>query len=131
MERLSSAYPTSAAQVSLVRYTDFPALTALISATDPDRPDNYLLYEVEKEIMRTATKRIESAPARGYEVADATLLGARMLKFSEFSRKAIIFARRGIRFALRPVRALRIVVKHASRPDLKRDAPESRPSAHT
>ena len=26
--------------ISLVRCTDFPALTALISATGPDRPDN-------------------------------------------------------------------------------------------
>ena len=44
----------------LVRYTDCPRLAGLVSGADGRRPDNYLLYEVEKEIMRSAALRIES-----------------------------------------------------------------------
>lgn len=45
-----------------VRYTDFPELTELVAASDDRAPDNYLLYEVEKEIMRHAARRVETFP---------------------------------------------------------------------
>ena len=43
-----------------IRYTDFPELAALIDASGDRSPDNYLLYEVEKEVMRHATRRVET-----------------------------------------------------------------------
>ena len=54
----------------LVRHTDYPRLAALVSPADGRRPDNYLLYEVEKEIMRSASMRIETFP-RGQGRTDA------------------------------------------------------------
>lgn len=54
----------------VVRYVSFPALKALVtppSQAFPRRqlPDNYLLYQVEREIMRSAALWIETLP--GFE----------------------------------------------------------------
>ena len=46
----------------LVRYTQYPELAALVTCRDDHRPDNYLLYAVEKEIMSHAGVRIETRP---------------------------------------------------------------------
>ena len=58
---------------AVARHRDFPALAALV----PPRtacPDNYLLYEVEKEFMRRAAVRVETFPGLGPEPADAALV---------------------------------------------------------
>ena len=43
---------------AVVRYLDFAELRALVSATAP--PDNYLLFAVEREIMRHARLQVET-----------------------------------------------------------------------
>ena len=45
-----------------IRYTDFPELAELIDTSGDRSPDNYLLYEVEKEVMRHAARRVETFP---------------------------------------------------------------------
>lgn len=54
-EPLRERYP-------VVRYTDFPFLAALVSG---ERPDNYLLYRVEQEVLAHAKLCIETLPNRG------------------------------------------------------------------
>ena len=46
----------------LVRYTHYPPLAALVSRSGDRRPDNYLLYAVEKEIMSNAWMRVDTRP---------------------------------------------------------------------
>ena len=51
----------------VVRYVDFPALKAMVtpsgqSPPGQQLPDNYLLYQVEREIMRSAALWIETIP---------------------------------------------------------------------
>ena len=46
----------------LVRYSHYPPLAALVSGSGERRPDNYLLYAVEKEIMSNAWMRVETRP---------------------------------------------------------------------
>ena len=69
-ERDPDWWAAVAEQCNPVRSADFPALRALAS---PSRPDNYLLYEVEKAVMRSASQRVETLPG-DYERADATLV---------------------------------------------------------
>ena len=47
----------------LFRYVDFPALEALISGVD-EAPDNYLLFQVEREVLREGYPRIGTMPNR-------------------------------------------------------------------
>ena len=46
----------------LARYADYARLAALISPAGGRRPDNYLLFEVEKEVMAGAWWRVETLP---------------------------------------------------------------------
>ena len=46
----------------VIRYTDFPELAELVTTCDDRTPDNYLLYEVEKEVLRHAARRVETFP---------------------------------------------------------------------
>ena len=58
---------------AVARHTDFAALAALV----PPRaacPDNYLLYEAEKEVMRHAAVRVETFPGLAPEPCDAGLV---------------------------------------------------------
>lgn len=57
-----------------IRYTDFPELAALIDASGARSPDNYLLYEVEKEVMRHAARRVETFPIAGAQYSVGTLV---------------------------------------------------------
>ena len=45
----------------LFRYVDFPQLEALISGVD-EAPDNYLLFQVEREVLREGYLRIGTIP---------------------------------------------------------------------
>ena len=45
----------------LIRYVDFPRLEALV-AKGATLPDNYLLYQVEREVMRSAWLRVDTLP---------------------------------------------------------------------
>ena len=61
----------------LVRYTRYPELAALVTHRGDHRPDNYLLYAVEKEIMshagmRIGTRPIPNADVHGSLVDEAT-----------------------------------------------------------
>ena len=47
----------------LFRYVDFPELEALVSGVD-EAPDNYLLFQVEREVLREGYLRIGSIPNR-------------------------------------------------------------------
>ncbi len=52
----------------LIRFVDFPRLEALVSPADGRLPDNYLLYQVERAIMRSAWMRIGTLPVRGSDM---------------------------------------------------------------
>ena len=56
-----------------VRHTHFAALAALVPPVAA-HPDNYLLYEAEKAVMRRAAVRVETSPTPGYERADGFLV---------------------------------------------------------
>lgn len=66
----------------VLRYTDFPYLQALVSGDDPD---NYLLYQVEKEVLRRARLWIETLPGRGPH-AHASLVDAKEWRRSNSGR---------------------------------------------
>lgn len=51
-----------AAHYRLVRYVDFLRLASLVSGHGGILPDNYLLYQVEREIIRAARIRIGTSP---------------------------------------------------------------------
>ena len=82
-----------------VRYTDHPELAALISRSAGRRPDNYLLYAVETEIMKNAWRRIESMPG-GYQTnPHSTIIDERTWSFcfSEVRRTLVFRAERWLR----------------------------------
>ncbi len=63
------------------RYTDFPYLEALVSGD----PDNYLLYQVEREILSRGRLWIETLPGRGPH-AHASLVDAKEWRRSNSGR---------------------------------------------
>ena len=72
-ERDPSWWAALTRRVEVVRSGDFPVLTALTAPDAPGGPDNYLLYEVEKEVFRHARIRVETLPGE-YEPANARLV---------------------------------------------------------
>ena len=89
----------------MVRYTDYPQLTVLLSQADGRCPDNSLLYAVETEIMRSARKRIESMP--GYRTAPhSTLIDERTWSFCflEVRRTLVFRTERRLRGIARRIR---------------------------
>ena len=50
------------AYYDLARYTDYPQLAALLCQAGGQRPDNYMLYAVERQVMASAWMRIETLP---------------------------------------------------------------------
>ena len=58
----------------LFRYADFPALEALIAGAD-EAPDNYLLFQVEQEVLRQGRLRIGTKPNQSW--ADGWLIDQR------------------------------------------------------
>ena len=75
----------------LVRYTDFPALAAVVDRTAAQPPDNYLLYEAETEVMRHARLRIGTVPGFGRLPADDFLLAPDVLGDGDRRRRAVDF----------------------------------------
>ena len=77
----------------LVRYTRYPELAALVTHRGDRRPDNYLLYAVEKEIMshaglRIGTRPVPDADVHGSLVDEATWSRfLRRRRFRRFLRK--------------------------------------------
>lgn len=61
-ERTPDFWRPLAAHYRLVRYVDFPLLESLVSGRSGSPPDNYLLYQVEREVMRSAWVRIGTLP---------------------------------------------------------------------
>lgn len=61
-ERNPDFWRPLAAHYRLVRYVDFPLLESLVSGRSGLPPDNYLLYQVEREVMRSAWVRIGTLP---------------------------------------------------------------------
>lgn len=79
-ERDPSFFESLRTRHRVVRYTDFPYLEALVSGDDPD---NYLLYEVEREILRRGRLWIETLPKPH---AHASLVDAKEWRRSEAGR---------------------------------------------
>ena len=78
-ERSPAFWARLHAHYDVVRYVDFPDLAALVSTAGGRVPDNYLLYEVEKEIMRAAPVRLETFPIKGCGTSPtSTLIGPRL-----------------------------------------------------
>lgn len=73
-EHDASFWAALAPSYDVVRYTDFPELVELVAASGGRTPDNYLLYEVEREVMRHAAKRVETFPIAGREPVIGTLV---------------------------------------------------------
>ena len=66
---------------------DFPALAALVDPGAGGLPDNYLLYEVEKAVMRGARVRVETFPGPEYEPADGVLVPSWAWRVSRLGRR--------------------------------------------
>ena len=88
----------------LVRYTRYPELAALVAHRGDHRPDNYLLYAVEKEIMSHAGVRIETRP----DVPNADVHGSLVDEVTWFR-----FLRRRDNPFLRSLRKLRPLGRRA------------------
>ena len=54
----------------IARYTEYPELAALVRRDDGRRPDNYMLYTVEREVMASAWMRIETVPLPNFRTAE-------------------------------------------------------------
>ena len=89
---------------AVARSADLPELKALVAGP---APDNYLLYEVEKQLFRAAALRVETAAGGRYEPAHGTLLGARAFRWSERLRRAINRLAGAARRLRRPLRGWR------------------------
>ena len=72
-ERAPAFWRELGAFYDVARHASFPELAVLAVAAPPD---NYLLYEAEKEVMHHAAVRMETFPGPAYEAADATLVPA-------------------------------------------------------
>ena len=89
-----------AARFEVAASADFPALATLVDPGFDGVPDNYLLYEVEKAVMRDARVRVESFPGPEYEPSDGVLVPAwawRVLRLGRRTRDlALRLARRAL-----------------------------------
>ena len=92
----------------VVRYVDFPNLAALVSTAGGQVPDNYLLYEVEKEIMRAAPVRVETFPAKGCGTSPTSTLVSRRQGRTIHRLRWSIYRLRKIMRWLRPDRVHRL-----------------------
>ena len=97
-ERCEAYWRPLLAAYDAVRSADMPELAALAGGCACQAPDNYLLYEVEKAVMRRAAVRLETFPGGEYEPADAALVPPAIWRAARRSRRmahaAIRFARR-------------------------------------
>ena len=87
-ERNASFWEQLRPHYALVRYTDLANLQALVSPSAGGKPDDYLLYEVEKQIMRHAFLRIETFPGPEYEPSDSTLVPQTIWTVARFARRS-------------------------------------------
>lgn len=94
-ERDPSFFEPLRTRYRMFRYTDFPYLEALVSGNDPD---NYLLYQVEREILRRGRLWIETLPGREPH-AHASLVDAEEWRRSKSGR--LRWWLRRVRFTLR------------------------------
>ena len=84
----------------LVRYTRYPELAALVTHGGDRRPDNYLLYAVEREIMSHAGVRIETRPTPNADVHGSLVDEATWSRFLR-RRRYRRFVRKLVRLATR------------------------------
>ena len=82
----------------LVRYVDFPELARLVSRRDGSLPDNYLLFQVEQEVMKSARLWIETRPV-GNRLVHGTLISEDIWRKINNSRRRrwAFLLRRGLR----------------------------------
>ena len=99
-ERSEAYWRPLLAAYDAVRSADMPELAALAAGDARQTPDNYLLYEVEKAVMRRAAVRLETFPGGEYEPADAALVPPTVWRAARRSRR---MAHAAIRFARRTV----------------------------
>ena len=102
-ERARGFCDALAARYELVRFGDFAELRRLVSPKAADGPDNYLLYAVEKEVMRRAATRIETFPSAEYAPYDATLVPAAVWTATRLGSRWSQAARRLVRRVARGV----------------------------
>lgn len=92
-ERRAAFWKPLESRYDVVRHIGFPPPAALVANTGGG-PDNYLLYEVEKEIVRQAAVRVETFP----ESADVTrafvLLSPRAVRLANRAGPALNALRR-------------------------------------
>ena len=102
-ERAAGFWDPLAADYDLAVCRDFARLAAVVSANAPGGPDNYLLYEVEKQIMRAASRRIETFPVADSDGADATLVPRPVWAVSRAARRCKNAAGEGFRRSVRGI----------------------------
>ena len=102
-ERAAGFWAPLAADYDLAVCADFAELAGVVSPNAPGGPDNYLLYEVEKQIMREASRRIETFPGAEYEPSDATLVPRAVWAVSRAARRCKNAAGEGFRRSVRGV----------------------------
>ena len=87
----------------VVRSSDFQSLAALVTRDGARRPDNYLLYEVEKEIMRAATLRVRTFPTGFAGPYHSTLVPRRIWVAARRTQHALYRSRFAVKWLARTV----------------------------
>jgi len=100
-ERDADFWSALAPHFGMVRYTDFPDLVEIVGLSSSRTPDNYLLYEVEKEVMRHATMVVDTFPWPGREPPQKTLVPIAVWVIARNVRRGWRSARRFFRRCVR------------------------------
>ena len=121
-ERNPDFWSQLAPHFGTVRYTDFPELAEIVGPSSSRTPDNYLLYEVEKEVMRHARTVVETFPWPGREPQQKTLVPLAIWVIARNVRKGWRSARRFVRRCVRKsVKLATTAIRHLG---LARSSPD-------
>ena len=122
-ERDAEFWSRLAPHYGMVRYTDFPELVGIVATPGSSRtPDNYLLYEVEKEVMRHATTVVETFPQPSRERPQKTLVPMAVWVVARNARRAWRSVRRLVRRCVR--KSVKLAATTTRRLGLARSSPE-------
>ena len=123
-ERDAEYWSELAPHYAIARYADFPELVVIVSPPSSRAPDNYLLYEVEKEVSRYATTVVETIPERGRELRRKVLVPMAVWVIARNVRRAWHAPRRFVRRWVR--RFIRLAAAATRRVGLVRSSPDGR-----
>ena len=122
-ERDEEFWSELAPHYGMTRYTDFPELVAIVAPDGSRTPDNYLLYEIEKEVMRHATAVVETFPLPRHERPEKTLVPIAVWVISRNVRRVWRSVRRFLRRCVK--KSVKLAVTATRRLGLARSSPDA------